>query len=181
MTVIEQLAALRGLMKQQGIAAYIVPGNDPHASEYMAPHWMEMSWLTGFLGETGTAVVTMKQALLWTDSRYYLQAEAELAGSTIGLMRESDVDCPSITTWLSKNLKAGEVVAVNPEMYSVNDYARLRDSLKESDIALQSADLIAPLWTEDRPPIPMECTGNCTVHLERRNHYVSSELYHAQR
>ena len=106
MKVIERLAALRAQMKAHGLAAYIVPGTDPHASEYMAPHWMEMSWITGFLGETGTAVVTMDRALLWTDSRYYLQAEAELKGTTVELMRESDVDCPSITVWLCNNLQS---------------------------------------------------------------------------
>ena len=159
MEVRERLAALRRLMKEQGLDAYIVPGNDPHASEYMAPHWAEMSWLTGFLGETGTAVVTAEKALLWTDSRYYLQAEAELAGSTIELMRESDVDCPSISQWIISNFKfqvsGSPVVAVNPEMYSVNDYATLRKELGESGIKLRSADLIAPIWIEGRPEIPM--------------------------
>jgi Xaa-Pro aminopeptidase len=96
----ERLAALRALMQQHNISACIVPGTDPHASEYMAPHWTEMSWITGFLGETGTAVITLDKALLWTDSRYYLQAEAELEGTTVELMRESDVDCPSIPEWL---------------------------------------------------------------------------------
>ncbi len=104
MKVIERLAALRAQMKAHGLAAYIVPGTDPHASEYMAPHWMEMSWITGFLGETGTAVVTMDKALLWTDSRYYLQAEAELQDTTVELMRESDVDCPTISDWLKSEI-----------------------------------------------------------------------------
>ena len=98
----ERLAALRALMKEKGVWACIVPGTDPHASEYMAEHWTEMSWITGFLGETGTAVITTDQALLWTDSRYYLQAEAELQGTTVELMRESDIDCPSIPEWLCK-------------------------------------------------------------------------------
>ena len=100
MTILERLAALRALMKEKGVWACIVPGTDPHASEYMAEHWTEMSWITGFLGETGTAVITLDQALLWTDSRYYLQAEAELKGTTVELMRESDIDCPSIPEWL---------------------------------------------------------------------------------
>ena len=102
MSIIERLAALRALMKEHGIWACIVPGTDPHASEYMAEHWTEMSWITGFLGETGTAVITLERALLWTDSRYYLQAEAELQGTTVELMRESDIDCPSIPEWLCK-------------------------------------------------------------------------------
>ena len=159
MKVIERLAALRAQMKAHGLAAYIVPGTDPHASEYMAPHWMEMSWITGFLGETGTAVVTMDRALLWTDSRYYLQAEAELKGTTVELMRESDVDCPSITVWLCNNLQSdnvqGKKVGVNPEMYSVNGFKKLREDLEDGGIGLKSIDLIRPIWTENRPDIPM--------------------------
>ena len=105
MTVLERLAALRGAMRKADLAAYVVPGNDPHASEYMASHWCEMQWLSGFNGEAGTMVVTMDRAFLWTDSRYYLQAGIELKDSTIELMRESDVDCPSITEWICEELK----------------------------------------------------------------------------
>jgi Xaa-Pro aminopeptidase len=148
----ERLAALRALMQQHNITVCIVPGTDPHASEYMAPHWTEMSWITGFLGETGTAVITLDKALLWTDSRYYLQAEAELQGTTVELMRESDIDCPTITEWLNNN--ASGKVAVNPEMYSVNGYRALKAELEEGGLELVSIDLISPLWTEGRPEIP---------------------------
>ncbi|MCQ2346106.1 MAG: aminopeptidase P family protein [Paludibacteraceae bacterium] len=153
MKVTERLAALRALMQQNGLNAYIVPGTDPHASEYMAPHWMEMSWITGFLGETGTAVVTMERAFLWTDSRYYLQAEFELQGSTVELMRESDIDCPTIPQWLVANMQG--TVGVNPEMYSVNAYQGLRSQLEDGGLCLKSIDLIRPIWTENRPDIPM--------------------------
>lgn len=163
-------------MEREGVMAYIIPGTDPHASEYMAPHWAEMTWISGFLGESGTAVVTMDKALLWTDSRYYLQAEAELKGSTFELMRESDVDCPSITKWLTDHFvgpsqsdckTAGAVgpaspvgpqaklaVGVNAEMYSVNGYDELRKQLADGGLELHSADLIKDLWTENRPAIP---------------------------
>jgi Xaa-Pro aminopeptidase len=154
MTILERLAALRALMKEKGVWACIVPGTDPHASEYMAPHWTEMSWITGFLGETGTAVITMNKALLWTDSRYYLQAEAELQGTTVELMRESDIDCPSIPEWLCKGDEVKGQVAVNPEMYSVNGYRGLQAELAEGGLELVSMDLISPLWTEGRPAIP---------------------------
>ena len=158
MSIIERLAALRALMRKRGVSTCIVPGTDPHASEYMAEHWTEMSWITGFLGETGTAVITLDQALLWTDSRYYLQAEAELKGTTIELMRESDIDCPSIPQWLCKQLTVDSLqlaqVAVNPEMYSVNGYRALKAELAEGGIELVSMDLISPLWTENRPAIP---------------------------
>lgn len=148
----ERLTALRALMKQHGVSACIVPGTDPHASEYMAEHWTEMSWITGFLGETGTAVITMDKALLWTDSRYYLQAEAELQDTTVELMRESDIDCPTIPEWLCKNVQGA--IAVNPEMYSVNGYRDLKATLEEGGLSLVSIDLISPLWIENRPAIP---------------------------
>ena len=158
MSIIERLAALRALMKEKGVSACIVPGTDPHASEYMAEHWTEMSWITGFLGETGTAVITLDKALLWTDSRYYLQAEAELQGTTVELMRESDIDCPTIPEWLCKQFTVDSLqltqVAVNPEMYSVNGYRELKTTLEEGGLALVSIDLISPLWTEGRPAIP---------------------------
>ena len=158
MSIIERLAALRALMKEKGVSACIVPGTDPHASEYMAEHWTEMSWITGFLGETGTAVITLDKALLWTDSRYYLQAEAELQGTTVELMRESDIDCPTIPEWLCKQFTVDSLqltqVAVNPEMYSVNGYRELKATLEEGGLALVSIDLISPLWTENRPAIP---------------------------
>ena len=154
----KRLAALRALMKEKGVSACIVPGTDPHASEYMAEHWTEMSWITGFLGETGTAVITLDKALLWTDSRYYLQAEAELQGTTVELMRESDIDCPTIPEWLCKQFTVDSLqltqVAVNPEMYSVNGYRELKATLEEGGLALVSMDLISPLWTEGRPAIP---------------------------
>ena len=149
MNVREKLEGLRAAMRANGLSAYVVPGNDPHASEYMASHWCEMQWLSGFNGESGTMVVTLDRALLWTDSRYYLQAGIELEGSTIELMRESDIDCPKITEWLAENVNG--VVGVNPEMFSVNDFAGWKEQLE-----LKSIDLIKPLWTEGRPAIPQD-------------------------
>ena len=154
MTVLDKLAALRQEMRANGLAAYIVPGNDPHASEYMASHWCEMQWLSGFNGESGTVVVTLDRALLWTDSRYYLQAGIELKDSTVELMRESDIDCPSITEWLCKNVQGA--VGVNPEMFSVNEYSAISNQLSDAGISMKSVDLIKPIWTEGRPAIPQD-------------------------
>jgi len=149
MSTNEKIAALRQLMRENGLDAYVVPGNDPHASEYMASHWCEMQWISGFNGESGTVVVTPDKAFLWTDSRYYLQAGIELKGSSIDLMRESDIDCPSVIDWLADNVQG--LVGVNPEMFSVNDFA---DWSKKAQ--LKSIDLIKPLWTENRPAIPAD-------------------------
>lgn len=153
MTVIEKLTALRALMAEKNLAAYIVPGTDPHASEYMASRWMEVTWLSGFKGEAGTLVVTQKEAKLFTDSRYYLQAGIELEGTTIELMRASDIDCPSVNDWLKSVLTEGQV-GVNPEMWSVNEYAGMKAEFAEAGLGLCSIDLIRPLWVEGRPAIP---------------------------
>lgn len=155
MTVLERLGALRAQMKAQGLAAYVVPGNDPHASEYMASHWCEMQWISGFNGESGTMVVTMDRALLWTDSRYYLQAGIELKDTTIELMRESDIDCSKITDWLCENIP-GTKIGVNPEMFSVNDFAEWKEQFADAGIEIRSVDLIKPIWTKGRPAIPSD-------------------------
>ena len=154
MRTIEKLAALRQAMREAGVSAYVVPGNDPHASEYMASHWCEMQWLSGFNGESGTVVVTEDRALLWTDSRYYLQAGIELKDSTIELMRESDIDCPSVVDWLNSQSTIHNsqfIVGVNSEMFSVNDFAAWK-----AKVELKSVDLIKPLWKEGRPAIPAD-------------------------
>ncbi len=163
-TVLDKLAALRALMKANNLAAYVIPANDPHASEYMAPHWMETAWLTGFKGESATVVVTMDEALLFTDSRYYLQAEAELQGTTIQLMRASDVDCPSVNEWIVDRFAERPLslkdrcanrflVGVNPEMWSINDFKELKEATGDR-LQVVSIDLIRELWTEGRPEIP---------------------------
>ena len=154
MNVLERLAALRAAMKEANVTVYVVPGNDPHASEYMASHWCEMQWLSGFNGEAGTMVVTTDKALLWTDSRYYLQAGIELKDSTIELMRESDIDCPSIVEWLTKNVQGA--VGLNPEMFSVNDFAEWKEQLAAANLSIKSVDLIKPIWKEGRPAIPSD-------------------------
>ena len=90
----EKLSALRESMKQMGLSAYIVPGTDPHASEYVADYWKERNWLSGFTGSAGTVALTTTKAGLWTDSRYFLQAEAQLKGSGIDLMKEGLAETP---------------------------------------------------------------------------------------
>ena len=155
MNVRERIAALRQEMRKAGLSAYVVPGNDPHASEYMAPHWCEMQWVSCFNGESGTVVVTEDKALLWTDSRYYLQAGIELKDSGIELMRESDIDCPSVAKWLCDQVP-GTKVGLNPEMWSVNRFADISKELSEAGISVYSTDLISPIWTENRPAIPQD-------------------------
>ena len=93
----ERLHALRMAFHPNHIKAFIIPSTDPHLSEYVAPYWMSREWISGFTGSAGTAVVLMDKAGLWTDSRYFLQAEKELEGSGITLYKEMLPETPSIT------------------------------------------------------------------------------------
>ena len=101
----ERIGLLRKWMKTQGLKAFIVPTTDPHNSEYVAAHWEARQWLTGFTGSAGTAVVTMNKAALWTDSRYFLQAEEQLKGTEIILMKEKLISTPTIGEWLKEEVK----------------------------------------------------------------------------
>ncbi len=153
MKTIEKITSLRAQMRKYSLAAYIVPGTDPHASEYVTEHWRERMWISGFTGSAGTAVVTLDKGGLWTDSRYFLQAEIQLKDSGLSLMKEGLADTPSIAEWLKQQLKPGANVGVNPEMFSNNGYVALQNELQEADIHLMPVDLIQPIWVE-RPALP---------------------------
>lgn len=153
MKTIEKITSLRAQMRKYSLAAYIVPGTDPHASEYVTEHWRERMWISGFTGSAGTAVVTLDKGGLWTDSRYFLQAEMQLKNSGLSLMKEGLADTPSIAEWLKQQLKPGANVGVNPEMFSNNGYVALQNELQEADIHLMPVDLIQPIWVE-RPALP---------------------------
>ena len=153
MKTIEKISSLREQMRKYSLAAYIVPGTDPHASEYVTEHWRERMWISGFTGSAGTAVVTMDNGGLWTDSRYFLQADIQLKDSGLRLMKEGLADTPSIAQWLKQELKLGANVGVNPEMFSSNGYAALQNELQDADIHLIPVDLIEPIWV-GRPALP---------------------------
>ena len=149
----ERIASLRDVMRKAGVAACIIPGTDPHASEYIADYWKERVWISGFTGSAGTAVVTLTKAGLWTDSRYFLQGEEELKGSGMDLMKMGLPETADIIPWLIDTLKPGEKVAVNAQMFSVNAYAAMKSELETVGIELVSIDLMKEVWT-DRPDLP---------------------------
>lgn len=150
----ERLAKLREIMKQEGISACIVPGTDPHASEYIADFWKEREWISGFDGSAGTAAVTLDKAGIWTDSRYFLQGAEQLEGTGFELMKQGLPDTLEIIPWLISELKVGEKVAVNSQMFSVNAYAAMKNELQSNGIQLVALDLLAKTWTE-RPALPL--------------------------
>ena len=149
-----RLASLRNTMLKAGVSACIIPGTDPHASEYIAECWKERVWISGFNGSAGTVVVNTNKAGLWTDSRYFLQGAEQLAGTGIELMKQGLPETLEIIPWLSDELKAGDKVGVNPQMFSVNAYASMKSELKMVGIELVSVDLLAEVWTE-RPTLPL--------------------------
>jgi len=153
--IINRILLLRKAMKQQGISACIIPGTDPHASEYIAEFWKERQWISGFDGSAGTAVVTLNAAGLWTDSRYFLHAEEQLEGTGIELMKQGLPETLEILPWLATQLKAGEKVGVNPQMFSLNGYSSMKTELEMNDLKLVSIDLLAQVWT-DRPALPLK-------------------------
>ncbi|MGH8856200.1 MAG: aminopeptidase P family N-terminal domain-containing protein, partial [Telluria sp.] len=108
-----RLASLRSAMAGAGIDAFIVPSSDPHLSEYLPGHWKGREWLSGFTGSVGTFIATANVAGVWTDGRYWTQAETELAGSEIALMKIPGAASLMHIDWLAANLKAGQTVAVD--------------------------------------------------------------------
>ena len=153
-TIRERLAALRAWMRTQGIDAFIVPSNDPHFSEYVAPHWGCRAWISGFDGSAGTVVVTAEQAALWTDSRYFLQAEAQLQGTGIELQRLALPDTPTIPEWL--NAVQAARVGVDGLLFSKSAFDRLQQELGGFGITLSSTeDPFDTIWT-DRPALPKQ-------------------------
>ena len=97
-----RLLALRKQMQARQLSAFIVPSTDPHSGEYVPEHWESRKWISGFTGSAGTAVITLDDAGLWTDSRYFIQAEEQLAGTGIRLFKDRLPETPSITEWLGK-------------------------------------------------------------------------------
>ncbi len=151
-----RVESLRNAMKQQGIEAVIIPSTDPHLSEYVPDHWKTREWISGFNGSAGTAVVTSDRAALWTDSRYFLQASEQLAGTGFTLMKERMPETPSISEWLSSVLPPRAAVGIDGWTHSANDAKELRRELQATGHELRT-DFVLPTdeWT-DRAPLPSD-------------------------
>ena len=141
-------------MQREGIQAFITPSTDPHAGEYVPERWKARQWLSGFTGSAGTAVVTSDQAALWTDSRYFIQAAEQLAGTGIELMKEKMEGTPSIAEWLGSVLPQGSVVGVDGWVNTVSEVESLENELKTYGLTLRTdLDPYAEVWT-NRPALP---------------------------
>lgn len=152
-----RLARLRELMKREHLSAFIFPSTDAHQSEYVADHWRGREWISGFNGSAGTAVVTMKSAALWTDSRYFLAAEEQLEGTEYQLMKLKMEGTPTIAEWLGKELQDVQSPEVGLDGM-VNSYNYVKDlsySLRKlGGITLRTnLDPLEQIW-ENRPSLP---------------------------
>ncbi len=151
---IKRLAGVRALMRKKKLDALIVPSSDPHLGEYVPDHWRVIRWLTGFTGSAGNVIITRTFAGLWTDSRYFIQAEEQLTGSGFELVRLKVPHTPEHIDWLKEKARKGWKVGVDGRLISAGIMRLLVFSMKESGASLNlKADLITPVWN-DRPAMP---------------------------
>ena len=158
-TICKRVEALREVMRREGINAFIFPSTDPHNGEYVPAHWEGRKWISGFDGSAGTAVVTMDDAALWTDSRYFLAAEEQLRGTGFSLMKERVEGTPSVSRWLGMKLSAvkSPVVGVDGTVNAAASVEALIAELRaEGGITVRTNfDPLDVIWA-DRPPVPAD-------------------------
>lgn len=151
-----KIAALRNQLRSSGIQAYLVPSSDPHNSEYIPTRWQRRAFISGFTGSAGEACVTLTDASLWTDSRYFLQAERELAGSGMRLQKIGLAGTPSLVEWLASHLPKGSKVGVNPQVITHQRYVTLQKELSDRglQLVLVKQDLVDAVWP-DKPALSL--------------------------
>lgn len=157
-TIAARLAALREEMRREHLSAFIFPSSDPHNSEYVPPRWEGRKWISGFDGSAGTAVVTLHSAALWTDSRYFLAAEEQLAGTEFQLMRERVEGTPSIAEWIATEIESAESseIGVDGMCMTYAECSDLKTDLKHNGgiTVRTNLDILDRIWT-DRPSVPL--------------------------
>ncbi|WP_440422151.1 aminopeptidase P family protein [Prevotella merdae] len=157
-TIAARLAALREEMRREHLSAFIFPSSDPHNSEYVPSRWEGRKWISGFDGSAGTAVVTLHSAALWTDSRYFLAAEEQLAGTEFQLMRERVDGTPSIAEWIATEIESAESseIGVDGMCMTYAECSDLKTDLKHNGgiTVRTNLDILDRIWT-DRPSVPL--------------------------
>ncbi|GAA4133892.1 aminopeptidase P family protein [Sphingobacterium kyonggiense] len=156
MKYIEKLASIRQEMKEKAVDGYIIPSSDPHISEYLPDRYKCIAWTSGFTGSAGTLVITADFAGLWTDSRYFVQANEQLEGTGFELVKLQVQGRPEYATWLAKNLKKGDTVAFDGNLAAVAVAQAVQAELLPLGIEVNGhLDLLDPIW-ESRPALPAE-------------------------
>jgi len=141
-------------MLERGVDGYLILGTDPHLSEYVPDAWKTREWISGFTGSYGKVAITRDLAVLWTDSRYFIQAEAQLAGSGIAMLKDRQADTISADDWFIQNLPSGSVVAIDGLTVSASEANVLEQKLGAKGLTfIQDMDMLSPIW-EGRPKFP---------------------------
>jgi Xaa-Pro aminopeptidase len=152
----QRIERVREALHRHGFEALLVPSADPHLSEYLPARWQGREWLSGFTGSMGTLVVGARQAALFADSRYWVQAERELAGSGIDLVRIASGTAPAHLEWLATHVPRGATVAVDGQVLGLASAQALKGALDAAGVALRTdLDLLDEVWL-DRPGLPAE-------------------------
>lgn len=150
----QRLEALRYLMREKRIAIYLVPTADFHESEYVGEYFKAREFMTGFTGSAGTAVITLEEAGLWTDARYFVQAAKQLEGSSISLYRMGEEGVPTILSYIKENLKEGENIGFDGRVINASLGRELEKIAKDKNgKILSDEDLVGQIWS-DRPGLP---------------------------
>ncbi len=153
-TISERLIAIRNFMQAAKLDAFIIPSTDAHLSEYPPKRWESRKWISGFTGSAGTAVVTREKAGVWTDSRYFLQATAELEGTGFDLFKMGQPGTPEMNAWIIEQVGRGGTVGIDGLVYAASDAKALKAALDSREIRLETTlDPFAEVW-KDRPEIP---------------------------
>lgn len=152
--IVERIKTLREEMKKESIDVYIVPSSDPHLSEYYTDRFKSREYMTGFTGSAGTAVFTKDEAGLFTDGRYFIQAERQLEGTGIDLYRMKEPGVPTLNQWLDSKLSDGMVLGYDGKLFSCSQLKEIKETLKDKSIDfIEEKDLVDEVW-KDRPEMP---------------------------
>lgn len=158
MDIEKKLENLRKSLKERNLDGYLITGTDPHQSEYVAPRWRTREFISGFTGSAGTVIVTLDNALLWVDSRYFIQAEKEIQGTEFQMMKLDTDNTPDPYKWLEENMEEGSCVGVDSSSVSISLFSMLSSRLKAKGIIIEATDDLLDLIWQKRPAIPFsEC------------------------
>jgi Xaa-Pro aminopeptidase len=163
MAIKDRISQLRSLMKEYRLDAYIITGSDPHLSEYLPDYWKSRQWISGFTGSFGNVVITQEKAGLWTDTRYFIQAENQLKDTGIELYKLRVPNQIDIPTWLATELKEGQKVGVDGFCIGVSEVKSLNSAIISKNIEIISdVDLVSKMWV-DRPELPKDFIKEQTI------------------
>ena len=156
MNINSRIESLRKVMKEKHIDAFIIPSSDNHGSEYVSEYFRVRAWISGFTGSAGTVVITLKEAHLWTDGRYFLQAADQIKESEFVLERMGEPGVKTYTQWIVDNLSSGDTVSFNGKVLTTYELHELEGAFKEKSINIRpEEDIFNELWN-DRPTMPRE-------------------------